>query len=113
PRARAARTGEPRLHGSAGDPDVPGDHGRAAVEQAGRGVARPEAGRRDPRAGPPWAQGREGPSPRVPGGAPAAAARSPGRRGGGGGGGGAWGRGRRADEGAEPAVRGPPREEAH
>src|SRR5205807_9211700 len=50
--APAARAGESRFHGSAGDPYLPRNHGGAALEQAGRRVARPEAGGGNPRAGP-------------------------------------------------------------
>src|SRR5256885_13686224 len=41
-RAAAAGAGESRFHGSAGDPYVPRDRGRVALEQAGGGVARLE-----------------------------------------------------------------------
>ncbi len=90
----------PRVDGVAGDPHLPRERRRAAVEHAERRAARRPGGRADPRRGPLRPRRREGPRARVPRRAPARrrAPRRPrtleGRR-----------EGRRAREGAGQAPR--------
>ena len=84
PRARPAEPHGPRVDGDAGDPHLPRDHRRAAVEHPQRRAPRHPGGGRDPRHRPLRPGRRQGPRARVPRRPPAAAGRGGRPQGGGG-----------------------------